>query len=66
MKMCMLCGNTKEQGKREALHLADSLERLAIHERNLASGRTDPHGDDSKKGALLARQVIRCLVQDYL
>lgn len=64
--MCMLCGDTFEQGKKEALLLADDLERLAAHQRNLAYGRTKPHGEDAAKGALLAKSIVRTLVAEYI
>lgn len=67
--MCMLCGDTAEQGKREALYLADQLNRLAMIQKGLASGQIKPHDRvDVKNGMAynLALSIIRNLVADYL
>lgn len=63
--MCMLCGETREQGKREAIYLAEQLERMAGMERALAAGRIDPHGKDNFSGDL-ARSIVRMLVEQYV
>ena len=62
--MCMLCGETAEQGKREALDLARRLKALASIQEGLATGRIKPHSDMSGRATALA--IIRTLVAEYL
>lgn len=64
--MCMLCGETYEQGKKEALILAEDLKRMAIYNENLAYRKMLPHSEQSKGCALLAKSIIRRLVEDYI
>ena len=64
--MCMLCGETREQGKREAIALAEDLKRLASAQLDLAAGRIDPHGPDAKNIGTLVLLVIRKLVGEYI
>ena len=64
--MCMLCGETAAQGRKEAIYLAEQLERLACYQRALGSGRIKPHGEDAKGIGALAASVIRNLVAEYI
>ena len=64
--MCMLCGETRKQGIKEALALADDLQQMAIHQHALARGEADPHGESGEQGAILARSIVRKLVGEYL
>jgi hypothetical protein len=62
----MLCGETRAQGRKEAIYMAEQLEKLAQYQRGLASGHINPHGDDSKGIGALAASVIRNLVAEYI
>jgi hypothetical protein len=64
--MCMLCGETREQGRREALNLAESLRRMAAIQEGLAYGRLKPHTDDTNGSSELAASLIRNLVAEYI
>lgn len=64
--MCMLCGDTAEQGRAEARQLATDLDLMAAIQRGLASGRLKPHTEDSKTHGYLASTLIRKLVEEYI
>lgn len=63
--MCMLCGETRPQGIREARALAADLRRMAALQEEMASGRLNPHGPNTGLTALAA-SVIRQLVAEYI
>ena len=64
--MCMLCGETAAQGRKEARALAQELRRLASYQDGLASGAIEPHGEDSKGIGALALSIVRELVMGYI
>lgn len=64
--MCLLCGETREQGRREARGLAEDLRRMAAFQEGLASGRLKPHTDDTKNMGPLASSIIRQLVAEFV
>lgn len=64
--MCMLCGDTAAQGRREARDLAEQLRKMAAIQEGLASGRLKPHTNDTNGSGALAASLIRNLVAEYI
>ena len=64
--MCDMCGEDGQKGRDNCLRIADDLRRLAAMYSDLGCGRMKPHTDDMKAVQLMARSVIRDLVQDHV
>ena len=67
--MCDLCSaDKKEQQQARDWHLmyADRFEELATFYRQMARGILKPHSDDTKKVGLLARLIVRELVDTWI
>jgi hypothetical protein len=56
---------TKEE-QNEYKIIADQCERLATQFHALASGRIKPHTEDAKFVGIMARNLIRLLVNDWM
>lgn len=67
--MCDVCVERREGRKfteTTAFRIAEELSDLQTKYIDMACGKLDPHGDDAKKVAQLARIVIRRLVEDWI
>jgi hypothetical protein len=67
--MCRLCSKNEIERKAaqaEARTQADMLERMARIERGFADGSIEPHSDAIQKEAVIARSLIRYLVNDWM
>jgi hypothetical protein len=67
--MCGLCSRSSEERKISVERLdreADGLERMARHLRGLVNGRIKPHTDEAQKAGVLARAIVRYLVEEYV
>jgi type IV pilus biogenesis protein CpaD/CtpE len=67
--MCQLCSGDQEAvitERRRMMSQADRLEGLAKRIRSHAEGRLKVHSDDGKNTGVMARNLIRDLVADWL
>jgi len=66
--MCNLCGTEEERqnGRKSEGIKADDFQRMANYCRGLATGNIKPHSDDMKPVVLLAKTLLRTLVNDYI
>ena len=67
--MCNLCSSDIEEkaaAVKAHLFMADRLASLSGFYAHLARGSIDPHSDDAKKGGLVARSIIRELVEEWV
>jgi len=67
--MCNLCskdGIERQTARDMCIYRAEQLERMARHERALASGTAEPHSEESKGISVLARSIIRYLAEEWM
>lgn len=66
--MCEFCGTEDErrQAATTALYVANRAEKVARHYRDLAHGTIKPHTDEMKRIEVVARALIRDLVDDWV
>ena len=66
--MCELCGEEKEAAnyRKGLLSRAEDIKKFAYRLESLASGKTKPHSDETKRLMISARAIIRYLVEDWL
>lgn len=64
--MCKLCGPDFQEGREEAIMVAEQLERLARVYRGYASGTFKPHEKDGGYTTSLAKHIVRSLVADFI
>jgi hypothetical protein len=64
--MCILCGDDAEKGKEIYRRRAALLRDLAMKLDGMADGTVKPHTKDMDKVDLLATNVIRFLVADFV
>jgi len=63
--MCDLCA-TPEAGQQRALATAEMLDRLAQKYRQMAKGIIRPHSEQGKIVAILANNIVRELVAEWV
>lgn len=63
--MCELCSNP-EAGRKSATRMAERLEHLAANYRRLANGTLDPHSEASRVTGVMARNIVRNLVEEWV
>ena len=64
--MCDMCGEDGQKGLDRCRGIAERLHDLSIMYYDLAAGRKKPHTKDMEMIAIMARAVIRDLVEDHV
>jgi hypothetical protein len=64
--VCELCSPDKEAVSRGLEMRAEQLERMAAFMRAMGSGRIRPHTKETEPISIMARTLLRFLVEDWL
>lgn len=64
--MCDMCGEDGQKGRLRCIGIAKRMQELSRMYYDLAEGRRKPHTKDMEMIAIMARAVIRDLVEDHV